>query len=83
MIDPVVKVKRGRGRPSKDEPVVYWSQIEQGRGVDIVGVSGHWTYVKMSDGGVSVTVVGGPNGHTRTFPVERVTVHKKVEVSDE
>lgn len=79
MIDPVVRMKRGRGRPSKDEPVVYWSQIEPGRRVDIIGVSGDWKYVKMSDGGLSVTVVGGPNGHTRTFNTDRVTVHKPSE----
>lgn len=78
MDDPVVKIKRGRGRPSLSEPVVHWSEIEQGRQVDIVGLSGVWNYVKLSDEGASVTVVGGPNGHTRTFPVHRVTAYKKV-----
>lgn len=79
MDDPVAKIKRGRGRPSKDEPVVRWSQIEQGRQVDVVGLSGVWHYVKMADNGASVTVIGGPNGHTRTFPVLRVTAHKASE----
>ncbi len=79
MDDPVVKIKRGRGRPSANEPVVRWSQIESGRRVDIVGLTGVWEYVRMSDNGASVTVIGGPHGHTRTFPVTRVTAHKKSE----
>jgi hypothetical protein len=33
MEDPVVKIKRGRGRPSKNEPVIHWSDIERGRQV--------------------------------------------------
>lgn len=74
MIDPVAKIKRGRGRPVKDAPVIYWSEIEPGRSVEITGVAGAWTYVKMSDGGASVTVIGGPNGHTRTFTFDRVIV---------
>jgi hypothetical protein len=74
--DPIVKIKRGRGRPSKDEPVIRWSEIEPGRQVNIVGLSGIWHYVKLADEGTAVTVVGGPNGHTRTFPVIRVTAHK-------
>lgn len=73
MIDPVAKIKRGRGRPVKNAPVVYWSEIELGRPVEVVGLSGAWTYVKMSDEGESVTVIGGPYGHTRTFTVKRVT----------
>ena len=78
MEDPIVKIKRGRGRPSKDEPVVRWSQIESGRQVEIVGLSGVWHYVKLADEGTAITVVGGPNGHTRTFPVLRVTAYKEV-----
>jgi hypothetical protein len=80
--DPVVKIKRGRGRPSANEPVYRWSQIERGRQVDVVGLSGTWHYVKMADEGTAVTVIGGPNGHTRTFPVTRVTAYKKAD-SDE
>lgn len=79
MEDPVVKIKRGRGRPSKNEPVIHWSDIERGRQVDVVGLSGVWHYVSMADAGTAVTVVGGPNGHTRTFPVMRVTAHKASE----
>lgn len=77
--DPIVKMKRGRGRPSKNERVYRWSEIEAGRPVDVTGVSGSWVYVKLCDNNESVTVVGGPNGHTRTFPITRVTVHKAVD----
>lgn len=73
MIDPIAKIKRGRGRPLKDAPIIRWSQIEPGRSVEVDGVSGAWKYVKLSDEGASITVIGGPNGHTRTFAVERVT----------
>ncbi|NBP70891.1 MAG: hypothetical protein EBR30_21275 [Cytophagia bacterium] len=81
-IDHVARVKRGRGRPPKNEIVTRWSQIESGRKVAIVGITGDWSYVKMTDNGESVVVVGGPNGHTRTFPHTRVTVFKPAD-SDE
>lgn len=80
--DPIVKMKRGRGRPMKNEIVYRWSQIESGRPVDITGVSGQWKYVRLCDNNESATVIGGPNGHTRTFPLHRVTVHRKVEVDE-
>lgn len=82
-VDKVVNVRRGRGRPPKEFREFRWSEVPSAAFVEVDGEKGPWVFVKMCDGGESVTVVGGPMGHTRSFSVDRVSVKIKELMKDD
>lgn len=65
---------RGRGRPPKDEPTYFWSQVPRGTKVQVADERGEWKFGWVADNGTALTVIGGPFGHYRTLPVSKISV---------